>query len=87
MFKHGFILSAFDKPQPPGTYRLVTVDNEIDGLSFVAYRRTSTVLHLPALSSNAYRHQAYEVDRDELEAALRTDRQAELDEHQAINKA
>ena len=39
-FKHPFTLPSFDGPQPAGTYRLVMDEEEILGLSFLAFRRT-----------------------------------------------
>jgi hypothetical protein len=63
--------------QPAGTYRLVTDEEEILGLTFPAYRRTATVLHIPASSSAAGRsQQAFPVDAAELEAALAADARA-----------
>lgn len=72
-FKNQFNLSSLDGPQPAGTYRIVTENEEIPGLSFIAYRRTSTMLHLPALTASAGKTQVFSVDRDELEAALKED--------------
>jgi hypothetical protein len=72
-FKNQFNLSSLDGPQPAGIYRLVTENEEIPGLSFIAYRRTSTMLHLPALTTSAGKTQVFSVDRDELEAALKED--------------
>ena len=72
-FKNQFNLSSLNEPQPAGTYRLVTENEEIPGLSFIAYRRRSTMLHLPALAANAGKTQVFSVDRDELEAALKAD--------------
>jgi hypothetical protein len=72
-FKHPFILGSFDSAQPAGTYRLVIDEEEIIGLSFVAYRRTSTVLHAPASSTASRHQQAFPTDPGELEAALEAD--------------
>ncbi len=72
-FQHRFNLSSLDGLQPAGTYRLVTESEEIPGLSFIAYRRTSTMLHLPALTAGAGKIQVFPVDRDELEAVLKAD--------------
>jgi len=72
-FKHPFMLASFDTAQPAGTYRLVTDEEEILGLSFPAYRRTSTVLHVPAGSSTSGNRQAFPVDVAELKAALEAD--------------
>jgi hypothetical protein len=72
-FKNPFRLESFDRLQPAGTYRLVVDEEEILGLSFPAYRRRSTVLHVPACSSESNSRQAFPVDPKELEAALAAD--------------
>ena len=72
-FRNPFMLETFDRLQPAGTYRLVIDEEEILGLSFPAYRRTATVLHVPACSSGSTNRQAFPVDPKELEAALAAD--------------
>jgi len=72
-FKNKFNLSHLDGPQPAGTYRLVTVDEEIPGLTFIAFRRTYTMLHVPALAKGGGKTQVFTVDPEELEAALNAD--------------
>ncbi|WP_343033014.1 hypothetical protein [Chelativorans xinjiangense] len=67
------MLSAFDARQPAGTYRLVVDEEEIFGLSFLAYRRTATMLHISAISVQNDRHQVVEVDPEELATALDAD--------------
>ncbi|WP_366916809.1 hypothetical protein [uncultured Nitratireductor sp.] len=67
------MLSSLDVRQPAGTYRLVIDEEEIFGLSFLAYRRTATMLHIPAISIKSSRHQVVEVDPEELAAALDAD--------------
>lgn len=76
-FVNEFNLSHLDGPKPAGTYRLVIIDEEVPGLSFVAYRRTYTMLHVPALGSGRGKTQVFSVDRDELESALRADQCAD----------
>jgi hypothetical protein len=61
-FRHPFVLAALETTQPAGTYRVVVEEEEIPGLSFVAFRRTATLLHLPALSTTSSRHQVVAVD-------------------------
>jgi len=73
MFRHPFVLSGIDAPQPPGTYRLVTEEEEIPGLSFVAFRRTATMLHLPAVSVTSATHQVVSVDPLEWTALVDAD--------------
>jgi hypothetical protein len=74
-FRRPFTLSALDKAQPAGTYRLVTEEEEIPGLSFVAFRRTAIMLHLPALSTTSDTHQVVSVDPLEWAAVLEADGQ------------
>jgi hypothetical protein len=72
-FRRPFTLSALDKAQPAGTYRVVTEEEEIDGLSFVAYRRTATLLHLPALATASATQQVVTVDPSEWTAIVEAD--------------
>jgi hypothetical protein len=72
-FRRPFTLSALDKAQPAGTYRVVTEEEEIDGLSFVAFRRTATLLHLPALATASATQQVVTVDPLEWTAILEAD--------------
>ena len=73
-FRRPFSLTAIDSPQPAGTYRLVTDEEEILGLSFLVFRRTATMLHTPAVSiSSSGRNQVFFVDPAELAAALDLD--------------
>lgn len=69
-FRRAFQLSALDGAQPAGTYRLVVEEEQILGLSFVAYQRVATSLHIPAVNG-AY--QVFQIDHVELEAALEAD--------------
>jgi hypothetical protein len=71
-FRRPFTLSALDKTQPAGTYRLVTEEEEIPGLSF-AFRRTAMMLHLPALSTTSDTHQVVSVDPVEWTAVVEAD--------------
>ena len=72
-FRRPFKLSAFDNEQPEGTYRLVIDEEEIPNVSFLAYRRTATMLHIPALSAVGGSHQVFQVDSAELTKALEAD--------------
>ncbi len=72
-FQHPFTLRAFDGKQPAGTYRLVIDEEEIIGLSFLAYQRMATMLHTPALATGDGRQQVFSTDATELETALQAD--------------
>jgi hypothetical protein len=72
-FRRPFVLAALEATQPAGTYRLVTEEEEIQGLSFVAFRRTAMLLHLPALSTAGATHQVVSVDPVEWAAIVEAD--------------
>jgi hypothetical protein len=72
-FRHPFVLSVLNKTQPAGIYRLVTEEEEIPGLSFVAFRRTAMLLHLPALPTTSDTHQVVSVDPVEWAAIVEAD--------------
>jgi hypothetical protein len=72
-FRRPFSLSAIDKVQPSGTYTVDTDEELIDGLSFLAYRRVGTLLHLPSTSSRVGVTELVTVNPSELEAALNRD--------------
>ena len=72
-FRRPFTLAALEGAQPAGTYRLVTEEEQIPGLSFVAFRRVATLLHLPAVPVPGRMSQVIDVLPDELAAALAAD--------------
>ena len=72
-FRHPFRLAALEAAQPAGTYRLVTEEEQIPGLSFTAFRRTATMLHLPAVSMAGGPHQVVQLDADEWNALVEAD--------------
>jgi hypothetical protein len=75
-FSRAFVLSDVDRPLPAGTYRIVVDEEDIPGLSFLAFRRTATMLYLPALSAPGGVNEVFLVNPDELAAALEADRVA-----------
>ena len=72
-FRRSFTLLALEGALPAGTYRLVTEEEQIPGLSFVAFRRTTTLLHLPADPVPGGMRQVVSVSPDELAEALASD--------------
>ena len=73
-FSKPFALSEVDRPLPAGAYRVVVDEEDIPGLSFLAFRRTATMLHVPALSAPGGHKEIFVVNPDELAAALEADR-------------
>jgi hypothetical protein len=72
-FLRSFALSAIDHPQAQGTYRLVIDEEEILGISFIAYRRLATMLDTPATAVRTGPHQVFVIDSAELAGALEAD--------------
>jgi hypothetical protein len=72
-FRRPFALTAIDGFQPAGVYRVETDEELLPGLSFDAYRRIATMLHLPAISGRGGRRQVITIEPAELAAALEAD--------------
>ncbi len=66
-FVEPFLLHAIDSVVPAGTYKIDTDEELIDGLSFLAYRRTATWIHLPSIGTKAGCSQMILVQPSELE--------------------
>ena len=72
-FKRSFLLSGIDEEQPAGVYDIETDEERLEGLSFPAYRRVLTLIHLHPKTSNPGLSQSMRIDPDELKAALQRD--------------
>jgi hypothetical protein len=48
VFARPFLLASIGRVLPAGDYRVATDEELIEGLSFAAYRRLSTVIFVPA---------------------------------------
>jgi hypothetical protein len=75
-FSKAFALSEVDRSLPAGTYRVVYDEEDIPGLSFLAFRRVATMLQVPALSAPGGPTEMFLVNPDELAAALEAGRVA-----------
>lgn len=77
-------LANADNPLPTGTYRVVSEEESIEGLSFLAYRSTYRAIAVPLNdrgTANANPHQPASeemipISVEELERILELDRQA-----------
>ena len=74
-FLHPFSLTDVDGVQPAGTYTVETIDRTLDNLSFIAYRRVSTAIMLPAVGASARQRQTIFIDPLELAVILKQDTQ------------
>lgn len=72
-FANPFTLSGVGA-LPSGTYLVVAEEEQLQGLSFDAYRLVETRFHVPAVATRSSIQQAFPIDPDELEAALVADR-------------
>lgn len=72
-FEHPFTLLELDGVQPAGTYMVVTEEEEIPGLSFLSWRRTSTQIHLPAIGATSAQEQVSDIDPRSLATAMKSD--------------
>jgi len=68
-FKRPFSLTGVDGVQPAGVYDVDTDEALIDDLSFLAYRRVATMIHLQKAGAS----QIFPIDPVELEARLLSD--------------
>lgn len=70
-FHQPFRLEGVDGVLPPADYRVVTDEEIIEGLSFVAYHRVATNIFVPAPSGSAV--EMVSIDPSDLEAAQAKD--------------
>jgi len=64
--------------QPAGNYRLVIDEEEIPGLSCVAYKRRATMLHVPCMNAVGGKQEVFTIDSAELANALEADARKSL---------
>jgi hypothetical protein len=75
-FLQAFVLREVEGVQSPGTYLIETVEEPLGNLSFLAYRRVSTTITLPAVGAASLRKQVVTIDPNELHDALAKDASA-----------
>ncbi|WP_417841676.1 hypothetical protein [Terasakiella sp.] len=76
-FHHPFKLDETINTQPAGSYQIDTDEELIEGLSFVAYKRTQTIIHLHSKSKNSSLTRALTIKASLLKQALERDRAAD----------
>jgi hypothetical protein len=74
-FAAPFVLGGLGGTQPAGDYDIDHDEEPIDGLSWLAWRRVATFIHLPARTLKSQTSQLVAIDHAELETALRHDRE------------
>ena len=76
-FRHAFYVPGIERQQAAGTYDVVTIEQQIEGLSFIAYRRLSTTITHSGTISGMRAEQTSDIDPEDLEDLLAKDREAE----------
>lgn len=77
-FCRPFVLASHGTALPPGTYDVATEEEQIDGVSFPAYRRLQTYLVRRATRGEPESSTTLIVDLDELELAHEQERSSDL---------
>lgn len=77
-FLHPFSLGGIAEQLEPGTYIVETLEDLIEGLSFVAFRRVSTTIDIVAKGYGGAARQVVAIDPHDLEAALKRDAETEV---------
>lgn len=77
-FRHAFHLPGIEGQYPAGTYEVQTIEEQIEGLSFVAYRRLSTTIALGSAISGMRSIQISNIDPEDLHDALTKDREVAI---------
>ncbi len=77
-FENPFTIGGFDSEFPPGVYAVETDENLIEGLSFQAYRRTSSRFHIPADPSHPGTSHTLIIDPHELDLALEREKMGRM---------
>jgi hypothetical protein len=72
-FRKPFQIDGLQENQPPGDYRVDIDEEQLDGLSFLAYRRISALFHLPAISQPQTSIQVISISPAEFDAMLEQD--------------
>jgi hypothetical protein len=72
VFNRPFLLKGVDRMLPAGSYRVVTDEELIDGISFPAYRRVATMIFVPAAIGGSS-VEMVTIDPLDLQAALDRD--------------
>ncbi len=71
-FPHPFILSGYADELPAGTYDVIVEEERLEGLSFIAYRRTATYLAISGHGLRAGRTEMRKITESDLATALAT---------------
>jgi len=77
-FLHPFSLAGVDETLEAGTYGVETLEEAIEGLSFITYRRVSTTIEIAVKGYGQAARQLVAIEPRDLEAALDLDAEIEI---------
>ena len=77
-FLHAFSLEGIDENLDAGTYIVETIEDLIEGLSFVAFRRVSTTILIAAKVNGRAARQVVTIDPHDLDRAQKLDAETEI---------
>ncbi len=72
-FCSSFELPGFNGIQPAGAYRVDRKEEQIEGISFLAWCNNGVLFHLPAINTHGTKRHVVPISSDELDAALEMD--------------
>lgn len=72
-FSSAFLLPGVDLPQPAGDYRTEHDEESIEGVSWHAWLRVRSFIHLPAIGLQGATHRMVPIRSADLDAALEKD--------------
>lgn len=75
-FAHPFSLHGVERTFPPGTYAVEVTEEQLNGLSVIAFRRIRTTIALPSTNTACVSRQLVEIEPADLDAALARDAEA-----------
>lgn len=73
-FTHPFKIGCWEEVQPAGSYQVDTDEELIEGLSFVAYKKILTIIHLHSKNKQKAMTRALTIRAKDLEMALEKDK-------------
>lgn len=73
VFGRPFHIKWVDHALPPGSYEVVTEEEQLHGISFLAYRRLQTYIYRQSNAERKGLEQSYDVDPEDLAAAFARD--------------
>lgn len=82
-----FSFAGYKGTLPPGEYAVTEDEELIEGVSWLAYRRTGTYIQVPAIGRSGLSHQLFKIGPDELTAIVEHDAELAIQKGLSIRAA